>query len=573
MRNLIAFSPRADSRSSRSRTAIYLKALLVAVLASAGITANAQTADKLVTGRIWTADPGKPWADAMAIAGDRILAVGTKQELKAYVNKQTVLVKAAEGQLIVPGFIDNHTHFMDGGYMLASVQLRDAKTPAEFIRRIKEFAKTVKPGTWIIGGAWDHQLWGGELPDRVWIDSVTKDNPVWINRLDGHLCLANSLALKLAGVTDDVADVTGGHIERKNGHITGLLKDNAMGMVQKIVPEPSAEMKDRAMDAAMNYVASNGVTSIVSLTGVGVNDYFDVYQRAHDQHRLITRVYAATMLERWAMLAELVKKKGRGDDWYKIGGLKGFVDGGLGAHTAFMLKPFTDSPRDSGFMVIDSMKLYSQVKSADSAGLQVTVHAIGDRAIHTLLNIYQKVEAVNGDRDRRFRMEHTQHLDPADIGRFAQLNVIPSMQPYHAIDDGRWADKYIGAKRARYAYAFRSLLDAKAKLAFGSDWFVAPASPIMGIYAAATRRTIDGLQPNGWVPQEKITVLEAMKAYTINGAYAIFEEKSRGSLEKGKLADFVILDKDITKIDPVAIEGVNVLQTYVGGKAVYTKAK
>jgi predicted amidohydrolase YtcJ len=547
--------------------------LLLAVLAPAGFAANAQTADKLVTGRIWTANATQPWVEAMAISGGKILAVGSQKDLKGYVGKQTVLVKAAEGQLIVPGFIDNHTHFMDGGYMIASVQLRDAKTPAEFIKRIKEFAKTIKPGTWIIGGAWDHQLWGGELPDKAWIDSVTKDNPVWVNRLDGHLCLANSVALKLAGVTDDIADISGGHIERENGHVTGLLKDNAKKMVQDIVPEPSAEMKDRAMDAAMNYVASNGVTSIVSLTGTGLNDYFDVYKRAHDTHRLITRVYAATMLERWAMLADSVKRHGRGDEWFKIGALKGFVDGGLGAHTAFMLKPFSDSPTDSGFMVIDSLKLYSQVKSADSAGLQVIIHAIGDRAIHTLLNIYQKVETVNGNKDRRFRMEHTQHLDPADINRFAQLNVIPSMQPYHAIDDGRWADKYIGPERARYAYAFKSLLNAKAKLAFGSDWFVAPASPIMGIYAAATRRTIDGLQPNGWVPEEKITVLQALNAYTINGAYAIFEEKSRGSLEKGKLADFVILDQDITKIDPVAIEHVKVLQTYVGGKAVYTKAK
>jgi len=543
--------------------------LLCLLLFSHHFTASAQVADKLVTGKIWTGNAAQPWADAMAIYVDKIIAVGTEKELKPFTNKKTLLIKAAKGQLIVPGFIDNHTHFIDGGYMMASVQLRDAKTPAEFIQRIEEYAKTVTPGTWIMGGNWDHKNWNGELPDKSWIDSVTKNNPVWINRVDGHMGLANSVALQIAGITAATPDVSGGSIERKNGQPTGLLIDNAEELVQRAVPDPSAEIKDRAMDAAMKYVASNGVTSVVSLTGIGVNNYLDVFQRAHDQHRQITRVYGAMMLTNWKQLADKIKETGRGDDWLTIGIVKGFMDGSLGSHTAAFKHPFTDAPSDSGLLVMQRDTLYQLVKAADSAGLQVTVHAIGDRSIHMLLDIYEKVENLNGNRDRRFRMEHAQHLDTADIKRFAQLKVIASMQPYHAIDDGRWAEKVIGHERAKHSYALRELLDAKTTLAFGSDWFVAPAAPLLGIYAATTRRTLDGKNPDGWIPEQKITVQEALKAYTIDGAYAIFQEKNRGSLEKGKLADFILLDKDITEIAPAIINSVKVLKTFVGGKMVY----
>lgn len=528
-----------------------------------------QSAEAVVTGKIWTGDPEHPWAEAMAISGDSILAVGSMGDVKAWIGKSTKTTTTDTANLIVPGFIDSHTHFVDGGLKLSSVQLRDAKSPQEFIRRIADFAKTQKKGVWITGGSWDHQNWGGELPEKSWIDSVTKDNPVWINRLDGHMLLANSLALKLAGVDDNIKDVKGGEIIRKNGKVTGLLKDNAKEIVNKVNPLPDNEQKDAALQAAMQYVASNGVTSIVSLTGTGYGSYIDVYKRAKEQKKLSTRIYAVAELENWAALAKDIKENGRGDKWVKLGGVKGFVDGSLGSHTAAFMHPFTDAPADSGFFVISEDLLYKRLKSADSAGLQLFVHAIGDRSINALLNVYERIEKADGPRDRRMRMEHAQHIFPADLPRFAKLGVIASVQPYHAIDDGRWAEKVIGHERAKTTYAFRSLLDAGAKITLGSDWFVAPASPLLGIYAAVTRRTLDDKNPQGWIPEQKITVEEALKGYTIQAAYATFEEQHKGSLKAGKLADYVILEKDITKIDPVTIKDVKILSTVVGGKEVY----
>jgi len=523
-------------------------------------------ADQVVLGKVWTGDDQTPWAEGFAIIGDSIVAVGSKSEIEQWIGDETRRIETSDGNLIVPGFIDCHTHFMEGGFALASVQLRDAKTPTEFITRIKEFATTQPKGTWITSGDWDHENWGGELPSKDWIDSVTKDYPVWINRLDGHMCLANTAALKAAGIDDRVKDVEGGTIVRdKNGRVTGVFKDNAMNMIYRIVPDPSDEQKDKALEAAMNYVAARGVTSAHNMSG-----YMDVFERAHAQNKLKTRIYAGMMLSDWKELNQKIKQQGRGDKWLKIGGLKEFVDGSLGSHTAAFFKPFTDAPSDSGFFITPEKELYRRIKSADSAGLHVMTHAIGDKAIHTLLNIYEKVGKENGNRDRRFRIEHAQHIAPYDIPRFAQLNVIPSMQPYHAIDDGRFAERLIGPERIKTTYAFGSLLKAHATLVFGSDWFVAPPTPLEGIYAAVTRQTLDGKNPDGWVPEQKISVEEALKSYTISAAYASFEENIKGSIKSGKLADFVILDKNLFEINPAAIRNVKILRTSVGGEFVYS---
>ncbi len=464
------------------------------------------TAEQVVYGKVWTGNEKSAWAEGFAIMGDSIVAVGSHSEIEDWVGPETRVIQADNGNLIVPGFIDCHTHFMDGGFALASVQLRDAKTKEEFINRIKEFALTQPKGAWITSGDWDHENWGGELPTRDWIDSVTRDNPVWINRLDGHMNLANSATLKLAGVDDKVKDVAGGNIVRdKKGRVTGVFKDNAKSLVNSVVPEPTSEQKDMALQAAMKYVASFGVTSIHNMDG-----YMDVFERARKSDALITRIYAGMSLRKWRELNEKVQKEGRGDKWLRIGLLKGFVDGSLGSHTAAFFKPFNDTPADSGFFVITEDELYKRIKSADSAGLHVTTHAIGDRAVNALLNIFERVTKENGERDRRFRMEHAQHPRQEDFRRFAELNVIPSMQPYHAIDDGRWAEKFIG-DRINTTYAFRSFLNAQADLVFGSDWFVAPPIPLEGIYAAVTRQTIDGKNPGGWVPDQKISVEESLK--------------------------------------------------------------
>jgi predicted amidohydrolase YtcJ len=524
-------------------------------------------ADKIVIGKIWTGNPEQQWAEGMAIIGDSIVEVGSAADVEKWIGGETEKITTGEGNLIVPGFIDCHVHFVEGGFALSSVQLRDAKSPEEFISRIAAYAQTVAKGTWITSGDWDHENWGGILPSREWIDSVTMDHPVWINRLDGHMSLANTAALKLAGLTNSVKDVTGGTIVRdKKGNLTGIFKDNAMNLINKVVPQPSDEQEDKALEAAMDYVAARGVTSVHNMSG-----FEDTFERAHDRGTLRTRIYSGMSLDRWRELAEKIKTQGKGDKWLRRGNLKEFVDGSLGSHTAAFFKPFEDTPRDSGFFVIAPKLLKQNIKSADSAGLQVMVHAIGDKAIHTLLNIFEEVGKENGGRDRRFRIEHAQHLAPADIKRFAELNVIPSMQPYHAIDDGRWAEKVIGHERSTTTYAFKSLIDAKANLAFGSDWFVAPPTPLEGIYAAVTRRTLDDKNPEGWIPEQKVTVEEALRAYTINAAYASFEEAIKGSLERGKLADFVVLEKDITTIPPEEIRNVSVFMTCVGGKTVFKK--
>lgn len=530
-------------------------------------TRNAVTL-AVVNARVWTGNGRQPWATGVAVSGDRIISVGSSAEIAKLARaSRDARVVDANGGMVTPGFIDSHVHFLAGGFSLSSVQLRDAKTPAEFIARIKAFAATVPPGTWITGGDWDHTLWGGELPTRDWIDSVTADNPVWINRLDGHMALANGRALAAANVTRDTRDVEGGTIVRDvSGNPTGILKDNAQSYVSKVEPAPAPELVDRALQAAMKYVAARGVTSVHNM---GDFDGLAAIDRALASGSLITRIYQVTPISQWERLRDLVAKRGKGDEWLRIGGLKGFVDGSLGSHTAAMFAPFTDTPADSGFLVESEADLYRWTKEGDKAGLQMIVHAIGDRAINTQLNIFERVAKENGARDRRFRIEHAQHIAPTDVQRFGSLGVVASMQPYHAIDDGRWAEQVIGKERAKTTYAFRSLLDTGAKVAFGSDWFVAPPTPLEGIYAAVTRRTLDDKNPGGWVPEQKIAVEDALRAYTATAAYASFEEGIKGSLERGKLADIVILDRDLTKIPPETIRDARVTHTIVGGKVVY----
>ena len=522
----------------------------------------------IVNGRVWRGEPDHAWAEAVAVTGDRITAVGSNSLIRGLMSNQTRVIDA-QGRMVVPGFIDSHVHFLSGGMNLASVQLRDARSPAEFIARMKAFASSVPAGTWITGGDWDHQNWGGELPERSWIDSVTPNNPVWINRLDGHMALANTAAMRAAKVPMSGGDVSGGTIMRDaSGQPSGIFKDNAQELVDPAVPELSPAMLDRALDAAMTYVAERGVTAVGHM---GTWSDLAVFERANRSGKLRTRIYAAVPLSTWARLRDTVAARGRGDAWLRIGGLKGFVDGSLGSHTAAMMQPFTDAPADSGLLVNRPEDLYAWSSAADKANLHVIVHAIGDRAINLQLNIFERVERENGPRDRRFRVEHAQHIAPADIPRFAQLGVIPSMQPYHAIDDGRWAEKVIGPERAKTTYAFRSLRDAGARLAFGSDWFVAPATPLEGIYAAVTRRTLDDKHPDGWVPEQKITVEDALRAYTTGGAYASFREQEIGSLGVGKLADIVIIDRDLTKIPPETIRDAKIDYTIVGGRIVFDR--
>ena len=521
----------------------------------------------VVNARVWTGDSARPWAEAFAVRGEQIATVGSSAAVRKVAG--TARVIDAAGRMVVPGFIDSHVHFIDGGFGLSSVQLRDAKTPAEFIARIKAFAATVPPGAWITGGNWDHEQWGGELPRHDWIDSVTPNSPVWINRLDGHMSLANAAALRAARITRASRELAGGTIVRDaRGEPTGVLKDNATDLVNAVMPNPPAELEDRALDTAMAYVAAQGVTSVVHM---GTWRDLAIFERAHKAGRLKTRIYAAVPLATWEQLRDTVAARGRGDAWLRIGALKGFVDGSLGSHTAAMLQPFTDAPSDTGLFVNTHEHLYEWTSGADKAGLHVIVHAIGDRAIRDQLDIFERVEKENGPRDRRFRIEHAQHIAPPDIPRFAKLGVIASMQPYHAIDDGRWAEKVIGPERSKTTYAFRSLRDAGATLAFGSDWFVAPPTPLEGLYAAVTRRTLDDRNPTGWIPEQKISLEDALRAYTRGAAYATFTEKEKGVIAPGTLADFAIIDRDLTKVAPEAIRDAHIALTAVGGRVVYER--
>ena len=543
--------------------------LLFSAAGCASAVSSSPVTLAVVNGRVWTADAGRPWVEAVAVAGDRIAAVGSSAEVRKLAGPTARMVDAG-GRMVVPGFFDAHLHFVDGGHTLASVQLRDAPTPAEFVARIRAFAASLPAGTWITGGNWDHENWGGELPTRAWIDSVTPDNPVWINRLDGHMALANGVALAAAGVTSATQDIEGGVIERTAaGEPTGILKDNAKSLVSRVVPPVQPEIDDRALEAAMSYVAAFGITSVANMGDWGD---LEVFRRAHAAGRLRTRIYASVPLATWDRLRDEVAARGRGDDWLRIGGLKAYVDGSLGSRTAAMLEPYDDAPGETGVLVTRRDSLYRWTRDADAAGLHVMVHAIGDRANRIQLDVFEQVARENGARDRRFRIEHAQHLNAADVPRFGRLGVIASMQPYHAIDDGRWAGRRVGPDRIGEAYVFRSLLDSGARLAFGSDWDVEPATPLGGIYAAVTRRTLDNLNPGGWVPEQKITVEEALRAYTIDAAFAEFSEREKGSLEVGKFADLVLLDRDITRVPPETIRDTRVLLTVVGGRVVYEAA-
>ena len=529
----------------------------------------------LINAKVWTGNPAQPWAEAVAIRGDRVLAVGPASEVRRRVRPEAATIDL-KGGLVLPGFIDSHTHFLNGGFSRLSIQLRGARSREDFIGRIAAYAKKLDKGKWILNGDWDQtQFDPPELPRREWIDAVTPDNPVFVNRMDAHMGLANSLALKISGITKGTPVPEGGEIfkDPRTGEPTGILKDAAMDLVTRHVPEPSVKEKLRAAEEALGLASSFGVTSLTDMADAST---FEVYQELLKQGRLTCRLSVYIPITEAGLLERLKSGTPLENGYLRIGGLKGFVDGSLGSATALFFEPYADNPGSTGIfneMMLPEGTMDRRIQEADRAGLQVAVHAIGDRANAILLDIFGQAIKVGSPRDRRWRVEHAQHIRPSDFERFGRLGLIASVQPYHAVDDGRWAEKKIGPERIKTTYAFRSLLDSGAILAFGSDWTVAPLDPLTGIYAAVTRRTIDGRNPRGWIPEQKITLEEAVRGYTTGGAYAEFAEKEKGSLEPGKLADLVVLDKNIFDLGPDSIPQAKCVLSIVGGRVVYEAHK
>jgi predicted amidohydrolase YtcJ len=556
-----------------------MKALAAIILISCTMLTNVAQAKEpslapdlvILNASIHTMDEARPTAEAVAILGNRIATVGPTAGIRALAGPGTRVIDAA-GKTILPGFNDAHVHFLMGGFSVANVDLRDASSPEELARRVGEYAKKLPKGRWILGGEWDHERWpGAPLPTKEVIDAVTPDHPVFVSRLDGHMALANSLALKLAGVTKETKDPPGGVIVRdsKTGEPTGILKDGAEGLVDRVVPDKSFEEKHVAAKAATEHAAQMGVTSLADMSADGD---VGLYQYMLERGELKTRIYAMRSIVSWEALAKIGVRGAFGSDMLRIGGLKGFADGSLGSTTAFFFEPYDDAPGTRG-LLFDQMLpegvMLKRVEGADKVGLQVMIHAIGDEANLRILDIYRQTAEKNGPRDRRFRIEHAQHLRPSEISRFGKQKVIASMQPYHAADDGRWCDKRIGPERSKGTYAFRSLLEAGAVLAFGSDWTVAPLNPLEGIKAAVTRQTLDGKHPNGWVPEQKLTLDQAVRAYTVGSAYAEFAEKVKGSITPGKLADLVMLDRDLYQAEPADIDKARVVLTIMDGQVVW----
>lgn len=524
-----------------------------------------------INGKIYTVNEQQPLAESVIVVGNKINFVGSDIEAKKLIDESTKVVDL-KGKLMLPGFIDNHVHFIGGGFYLLGIDLRPANSTTEFKQILSDYAK-VHPGKWITGGYWDHEKWEvNDLPTKEMIDEAVPNQPVFVDRLDGHMGVANSLALKMAGITKDTESPDGGLIVKDpvTGEPTGVLKDNAMYFINRLIPDPTPEENYEALLAALDEAKKLGITSIQDIT---YSAALIAFQKAKDEGRLTCRIFT-----RWPIsdYKDHVNKKitaGYGDEYLKMGSLKAFADGSLGSSTAWFFERYDQDTLTTGLSmdIITDGSMEKWCLDADKNKLQLSVHAIGDKANSYMLDLFEKITNENPGWDRRFRIEHAQHVRFEDIPRFAELGVIASAQPFHCIDDGVWAEKRIGPDRIKYTYPFKSFLDAGVKLCFGTDWYVAPLNPMWGIYAAVTRRTLDGKNPDGWVPEQKISVEDAIKCYTINSAYASFEENIKGSIEAGKLADLVVLSDDILTIDPIEIENVSVEMTVFDGKIIYQK--
>lgn len=536
------------------------------------LTIQAQTMKTaFVNGKIYTVNELQPYAECVIIEGNKIVFVGSDAEAKNIIDDKTIIVDL-NGKLMLPGFNDNHVHFISGGFYLLGIDLRPANSTSEFKKILKDYSEKF-PAKWITGGYWDHEKWETKnLPTKEMIDEVVSNQPVFVDRLDGHMAVANSYALNIAGITKDTQSPEGGLIVKDllTGEPTGVLKDNAMYLITKFIPDPTPEENYSALLASLEEAKKLGITSVQDIT---YQSALDVFQKAKSEGKLTCRIFTRWPISDYKDHVDKNIKIGFGDDLIKMGSLKAFADGSLGSSTAWFFEKYNQDTTTFGLPmdIITDGSLEKWSLDADKNHLQLSVHAIGDRANSYMLDLYEKIINKNPIWDRRFRIEHSQHVRFEDIKRFAELGVIASVQPYHCIDDGVWAEKRIGPDRIKYTYPFKSFLDAGVKMCFGTDWYVAPLNPLLGIYAAVTRRTLDNKNPDGWIPEQRISVEDAIKCYTINSAYASFEENIKGTIETGKLADLIILSDDILTIDPIKIKDAKVEMTIFDGKIIYQK--
>jgi predicted amidohydrolase YtcJ len=519
-------------------------------------------------GSIWLG-PGKPRAQALAARAGRVIAIGRDPDVHDLIGARTRVVDL-RGRLVVPGFNDAHVHFLEGGHGLLSVDLRTSKDEADMAERLEAHAATLPPGTWIRQGNWDHRRWAdGRLPSRLAADAVTPEHPVLVNRLDGHLALANSLALRLAGIDRETPDPPGGLIERDaRGEPTGILMDNALDLVRRVIPEPSRELNRRAARTALLEAARLGVTTIQDDSAI---DALPTYLELQARGELTARLSVWRPIRVLDALLASGMRPGLGDDWVRLGPLKILADGSLGAGTAAMHEDYTDEPGNRGLLLYETADLEDRIVRADAAGFALAVHAIGDRANQVVLDAFERAVRVNGGGPRPFRIEHAQTVTRADLARYRALGVIASIQPSHAIDDLRFAERRLGAERCATAYNVRSFLDAGVEVAFGTDWYVEPLDPRLTLYAAVTRERPEGGPTGGFLPAERVTLEQAVDLYTRGSARAERAERDKGTLAPGKLADCVVFAADVFAMPPRELLDVPVDLTVVGGRVVYER--
>lgn len=516
-----------------------------------------------VNATVWDGISDAPHAGAIGVSADRIAAVGT-DEVHARITSKTQVIDL-HGAFVMPGMTDCHTHFSLASLGLSQINLRNAHTPQQFSAQIGQAAHAARPGRWVLGDGWDADQWGGQLPDKSWIDPLTGDVPVAVTRYDLHMMLLNSAALRRAGIDRNTPDVPGGVIVRDaQGNPTGLIKDGATILAKRAIPLPTDQDVDEAVRRGIALGLSKGLTKVHTPELDWMTHDSLRRLRAHGETDL--RFYSFVPLKDWERLVQLIQQEGTGDDWVRWGGVKALADGSLGSRTALFTAPYDDDRTTRGIHVTSPADLREWIGQADRHGLQVATHAIGDAATHEVFDIYAEIIKKNGQRDRRFRMEHAQHLLLKDVPRFRELNVIASIQPYHAIDDGRWAIRRLGAARLKGSFAYRTMVDAGAHVCCGSDWPVAPLDPLTGIQAAVLRQTLDGKNPGGWLPDQKLTLRQALNGYVREAAYAAFADDRMGTLAPGYLADFIVMDQNLFTLDPARITQAKVLRTVVGGR-------